>query len=127
MIPILKDFATRQGLGNIGFTSVLHTHSRRRELHPHLHIIVPNGGYNAKRKQFAKGKKGYLFNAFALAKVWRARVLDAIKKHPKWSDAEWQLRDRDIHYAANDVIAVSYIYDKLKYIYEPKDPIVLVW
>ena len=50
-----------------------------------------------------------------------------IKKHPKWSDAEWQLRDRDIHYAANDVIAVSYIYDKLKYIYEPKDPIVLVW
>ena len=82
---ILKDFATRQGLGNIGFTSVLHTHSRRRELHPHLHIIVPNGGYNAKRKQFAKGKKGYLFNAFALAKVWRARVLDAIKKHPKLS------------------------------------------
>jgi len=50
-----------------------------------------------------------------------------IKKHPKWSDPEWQLRDRDIHYAANDVIAVAYIYDKLKYIYEPKDPIVLVW
>jgi hypothetical protein len=48
---ILKDFANRQGIGNIGFTSVLHTHSRRRELHPHLHIIVPNGGYNPERKQ----------------------------------------------------------------------------
>lgn len=55
---ILKDFATRQGLGDIGFTSVLHTHSRRRELHPHLHIIVPNGGYDPKRKQWHKGKKG---------------------------------------------------------------------
>ncbi len=82
---LLKDFATRQGLGDIGFTSVLHTHSRRRELHPHLHIIVPNGGYDAKRKQWKKGKKGYLFNAFSLAKVWRARVFDAIKKYPELS------------------------------------------
>jgi hypothetical protein len=82
---ILKDFATRQGLGNIGFTSVLHTHSRRRDLHPHLHIVVPNGGYNPERKQWRKGKKGYLFNEKALAKVWRARLLDAINKHPDLS------------------------------------------
>lgn len=82
---ILKDFATHQELGNIGFTSVLHTHSRRRELHPHLHIVVPNGGFDPKRKQWRKGKKGYLFNEFALAKVWRARVLEAIKKHPDLS------------------------------------------
>ena len=82
---ILKDFATRQGLGDIGFTSVLHTHSRRRALHPHLHIIVPNGGYNPARKQWRKGKKGYLFNAFSLAKVWRARMFEAIKKNPELS------------------------------------------
>lgn len=82
---ILKGFATRQGLGNIGFTFVLHTHSRRRELHPHLHVIVPNGGYNPKRKQWCKGKKGYLFNEFSLAKVWRARVFEAINKHPDLS------------------------------------------
>tara|TARA_R110002050_G_scaffold267369_2_gene409053 strand:+ start:1180 stop:1632 length:453 start_codon:yes stop_codon:yes gene_type:complete len=79
---ILKDFAARQGLGNIGFTSVLHTHSRRCELHPHLHIMVPNGGYDPARKQWRKGKAGYLFNEFALAKVWRARVFEAIKQHP---------------------------------------------
>ena len=39
--------------------------------------------------------------------------------HPKWGDPSRQLKDKDIHYAANDVIAVAYIYDKLKYIYEP--------
>ncbi len=82
---ILKDFATRQGLGNIGFTSVLHTHSRKRELHPHLHIIVPNGGYDSVRKQWRKGKKGYLFNEKALAKVWRARIFEEINKHPNLS------------------------------------------
>lgn len=82
---ILKDFAKRNKLGTIGFTSVLHTHSRRRELHPHLHIIVANGGYDAKKNQWRKGKSGYLFNAFALAKVWRARMLEAINKHPELS------------------------------------------
>ena len=82
---ILKDFAAQQGLGNIGFTSVLHTHSRRRDLHPHLHIIVPNGGFDPARKQWKKGKKDYLFNAKALAKVWRARVFEAINTHPDLS------------------------------------------
>jgi len=82
---ILKDFAKRNDLGAIGFTSVLHTHSRRRELHPHLHIIVANGGYDTKKKQWKKGKSGYLFNAFALAKVWRARMLEALNKHPDLS------------------------------------------
>ena len=78
---ILKDFAKRNNLGAIGFTCVLHTHSRKRELHPHLHIIVANGGYDIKKKQWKKGKSGYLFNAFALAKVWRARMLEAINTH----------------------------------------------
>jgi len=82
---ILKDFATRQGLGKIGFTSVLHTHSRRRDLHPHIHMIVPNGGFDPRRKQWRKGKQGYLFNEFALAKVWRARVFDAINKSSELS------------------------------------------
>lgn len=78
---LLKDFAKRNNLGTIGFTSVLHTHSRRRELHPHLHIIVANGGYDTKKNQWKKGKSGYLFNAFALANVWRARMLEAINQH----------------------------------------------
>jgi hypothetical protein len=46
---------------------------------------VPNGGYDPQRKQWRKGKKGNFFNEFALAKVWRSRVFEAIKKHPKLS------------------------------------------
>ena len=33
----------------------------------------------------SKGKQGYLFNAFALKKVWRTRVFEEINKHPKLS------------------------------------------
>lgn len=75
---LLKDFATRENKGSLGFTSVLHTHNRQRELHPHLHIIVPGGRYDAAKKQWHKGDNNYLFNEFALAKIWRARIIDAI-------------------------------------------------
>ena len=79
---ILKDFAQRQHQCELGFTAVLHTHSRRRDLHPHLHIIVPCGRYDSSKQVWHKGNQRYLFNVTAMAKVWRARILDAITQHP---------------------------------------------
>lgn len=40
-----------------------------------------------------------------------------IVKHPNWSSKNWKFKDKDIHYAANDVIGVAYIYKHLEYIY----------
>ena len=80
---VLKSFAEKQNKGTIGFTAVLHTHSRQRNLHPHLHIIVAGGRYDLSKKVWHKDNKQYLFNAFALAKVWRARLLEAIHQHPQ--------------------------------------------
>ena len=34
----------------------------------------------------------------------------SIPRHPRWSDPKWQFKDSQIHYAANDAIAVSYLY-----------------
>jgi hypothetical protein len=80
---VLKSFAARNKKGELGFTIVLHTHSRRRDLHPHLHVIVAGGGYDSGKGVWLKGSSDYLFNAFALAKVWRARMLEAIQLHEK--------------------------------------------
>ncbi len=77
---VIKSFTERQNKGSTGFTAVLHTHSRQRELHPHIHIIVPGGCYDSSKHLWYKGNKHYLFNAFALAKVWRARMLDAVQQ-----------------------------------------------
>ncbi|MFA0415740.1 transposase zinc-binding domain-containing protein, partial [Vibrio renipiscarius] len=86
---VLKDFAERQQKGDLGFTAVLHTHSRRRELHPHLHIIVAGGGYHPAKHAWQKADSAYLFNAFALAKVWRARMLTAINQNSElWLPSE---------------------------------------
>jgi len=78
----LKDFGLNpKNLGaHIGMTAILHTHNRRLDYHPHIHVVVPGGGVNEARKQWIKKKGKYLFNAFALASVFRARFLEALKK-----------------------------------------------
>ena len=76
----LKDFGLNpKNLGaDIGMTMILHTHNRRLDYHPHLHVVVPGGGVDKARKQWKKKKGKYLFNEFALAKVFRARFLEAL-------------------------------------------------
>jgi hypothetical protein len=78
----LKDFGLNpDNLGaDIGMTGVLHTHSRRPEYHPHCHFVVPGGGINWRRRQWSKLKAKYLFNEFSLAKVFRARCLQALNQ-----------------------------------------------
>ncbi|WP_293141971.1 transposase [Moritella sp.] len=62
---MLKGFAKRKHGGEIGFTTVLHSHSRKRNLHPHLHTIVASGSYNKRAtNQWHKGKRNYLFSSF---------------------------------------------------------------
>jgi len=78
----LKDFGLNpKNLGaQIGMTAILHTHTRRLDYHPHIHVVVPGGGVDKARKQWKKKKTKYLFNEFALAKVFRARFIEALKK-----------------------------------------------
>jgi len=55
----LKDFGLNpKNLGaHIGMTAILHTHNRRLDYHPHIHVVVPGGGVKEARKQWIK-KKG---------------------------------------------------------------------
>lgn len=64
--------------GAAGFTSVLHTHSRRLEFHPHIHVVMPGASINQKDKVWRMKSGKYLFNHKAMAKVFRAKILQAI-------------------------------------------------
>jgi len=113
---VLKSFATRENKGSLGFTSVLHTHSRKRKLHPHLHIIVPCGRYDAGKKQWHKGDNSYLFNEFALAKVWRAKLIDAINHSveltmPNTIPKKWIVNCRKVGFGLSSLQYLSrYLY-----------------
>jgi hypothetical protein len=76
----LRDFGLNpKNLGaEIGMTMVLHTHNRKLDFHPHLHVVVPGGGVDKRRRQWKKKKGKYLFNQGAMAKVFRARLLAAL-------------------------------------------------
>ena len=77
----LKDFGLnpKQLGADIGLTAILHTHSRQLNYHPHVHVVAPGGGVHRRRKQWKKVRGQYLFNQQALARVFRARLLAAIK------------------------------------------------
>ncbi len=76
-----------------GAVGVLHTHNRRLELHPHVHMVMPAAVLDTRRRLWrtkcrrtaGQGQggnaaaSGYLFNHKALAKVFRAKVLDALR------------------------------------------------
>ncbi len=78
----IKDFGLNpKHLGaQMGMTAVLHTHSRRLAYHPHIHVVVPGGGVNIKQSKWKRTGKKYLFNEFALARVFRGKLLHEIAK-----------------------------------------------
>jgi hypothetical protein len=74
----------KQLQGTPGAIAVLHTHTRRLDYHPHVHLVMPAAAVDSEKKQWrtkrrSKAKGGYLFNHKALAKVFRAKLLSAIE------------------------------------------------
>jgi hypothetical protein len=109
---ILTDFGLNpKHLGaEIGMTMVLHTHSKKLDFHPHLHVVVPGGGVDKRRRQWKKKKGKYLFNEFALATVFRARFLAALKDAglsiPEKVSAQWVV---DCKHVGNGITALKYL------------------
>lgn len=69
----------KQLQGTPGAVAVLHTHSRRLDYHPHVHCVAPAAALDAaKRLWRTKSGKRYLFNHKALAKVFRAKLLEGL-------------------------------------------------
>ena len=108
----LKDFGLDpKKLGaEIGMTMVLHTHSRRLDVHPHIHVVVPGGGIDTSRRQWKKKKGKFLFYHKALAKVFRARFLKVLNesklKTPRSAPKKWIV---DCSHAGNGLTAVKYL------------------
>ena len=79
--------------GDAGFTMVLHTNTRDLRYHPHIHVVMPGAAISKKSRLWRVKSTKYLFNKDALAKVFRAKFLQALvdaklplpKRYPeKW-------------------------------------------
>ncbi len=75
----------KQLRGNPGAVAVLHTHSRRLDFHPHVHVAMPAGALDADKRLWRSLRAsakwgGYLFNHKVPAKVFAAKLLDALRQ-----------------------------------------------
>lgn len=80
-VGTLKDFVANDKhlKAQAGMTAVLHTHSRRLNYHPHIHVVIPAGGLQTKHQCWINQRSRFLFPQRNLARVFRARLLDAIR------------------------------------------------
>lgn len=77
---VLKTFTEndKKLQGAAGFTTILHTHSRALDYHPHIHVVMPGASINKKTRLWRVKSSGYLFNHRALAQVFRAKLLEEL-------------------------------------------------
>lgn len=64
--------------GNPGAITVLHTHSRVLDFHPHIHVVMPGASIDPVSRLWRQKKGEFLFDHKALAIVFRAKFLDAL-------------------------------------------------
>ncbi len=79
----IKTFSLNdKALGGVpGAVAVLHTHSRELKFHPHIHIVMPGATMDKVNRLWSKKSEPYLFNHKALAKVFRAKLLQAFSEY----------------------------------------------
>ena len=77
---LLKTFTLndKQLQGIAGFTTILHTHSRKLGFHPHIHVVMPSASINKKTGLWRVKSSKYIFNHKAMAKVFRAKLLKTL-------------------------------------------------
>jgi hypothetical protein len=64
----------------LAFTAVLHTWTRKLELHPHLHCIATGGGLSPDGDRWisVKGEDRFLFPVKVLSRLFRGKFLDGL-------------------------------------------------
>jgi hypothetical protein len=66
--------------GEIGMTGVLHTNSRRLDLHPHIHYIVPAGALNRRKKLWKRKGGEFLLPHNPLSRLFKGKMLALLKE-----------------------------------------------
>lgn len=73
--------ADRKHLGadTPGFFGVLHTWGRQLQYHPHIHYVVPGGGFDSQEGRWHAAQRGFYLPVHALSPIFRAKFRDAME------------------------------------------------
>ena len=70
----------RHGGLRIGGTAVLHTWDQKLRFHPHLHVVVPNAGFDVGSGKWKTGSGAWLAPVKVLASLFRRRFLEELAR-----------------------------------------------
>jgi hypothetical protein len=79
--------------GQIGMLGILHTWGRNLSFHPHVHFLVPGGGWDAEGQRWLPARKRFLLPVKALSRIFRAKFREALRRTPWFAEvppAVWQ-------------------------------------
>jgi hypothetical protein len=81
---MLEVAANPKHLGaKIGFLSILHTWGQNLRLHPHLHCVVPAGGFDPSYSRWVHPKYPFFLPVKVLSRVFRGKFLDLLQRVPR--------------------------------------------
>lgn len=63
----------------IGFFAILHTWGQKMNLHPHLHCVLPGGGYSASKQTWIHAPRNYFVPVKVLKMRFRSLFLTGLK------------------------------------------------
>lgn len=66
------------GADTPGFFGVLHTWGRQLQYHPHIHYVVPGGGFDSVDGRWHAADRGFFLPVRALSPIFRAKFRDAM-------------------------------------------------
>lgn len=66
--------------GEFGMTAILHTHTRKLDYHPHIHVVIPGAALIDKGKAFKRSDSQYLIRGDVIAKMFRGKLLYALNE-----------------------------------------------
>ena len=64
----------------IGFFSVLHTWSQKLTLHPHVHCVIPAGGFSLDRTHWVKSRSRFFLSLHVLRRVFRGKFVAGLRQ-----------------------------------------------
>jgi len=79
--------------GQIGMVGVLHTWTRQLDYHPHVHYLVPGGGWSAEKQTWLPAHHNFFLPVKALSRRFRAtfqRLLQKTPLFPQVASETWQ-------------------------------------
>ena len=78
---MLEVAANPKRLGaQIGFISILHTWGQNLLLHPHVHCVVPAGGFSADHHRWIRPKYAFFLPVAVLSAVFRAKFVQGLRR-----------------------------------------------